>query len=178
MKNIRLLLSVFRSSISLPDGIVLCYRPHPKDGEGNVFSLSTPWGGVGGTSVRSRRGVPHPGQDGGVPWPGCGTPRNGVSSPSRDGVHLPEMGYPLLARDAGYPQSRDEVPPIQGWGAPQDRTADGILDLWWMLCLLHSSRRTFLYYYCVCSPNCIVDFSVPTIMFEPFWLHEFLKFYQ
>ena len=49
------------------------YRPHPKDGEGNVFSLSTPGGGVvrqagGGGSGQSSRGgsvipggVSHPG---------------------------------------------------------------------------------------------------------------------
>ena len=44
-------------------------RPHPKDGEGNVFSLFTPRGGGYPGQVRM-----------GVPWPGWGTP-----SPSRDG---------------------------------------------------------------------------------------------
>ena len=33
------------------------YRPHPKDGEGNVFSLSTLGGGQGGRSGPAGRGV-------------------------------------------------------------------------------------------------------------------------
>ena len=43
----------------------------------------------------------------------------------------------------------DRVPPGQGWGnpplpPPRDRTADGVLDTPWSVCLLRS-RRTFLF---------------------------------
>ena len=109
------------------------YRPHPKDGEGNVFSLFTPRG----------EGVPRITQDG------------GGSTPARLG-----WGYPSLVRMGGYPgQIRMGVPqpgmgypsPIQGWGAPPpsrdgvppwDRTAGVVLDTQQAVCLLRSRRRT------------------------------------
>ena len=72
------------------------YRPHPKDGEGNVFSLFTL--GVSGPT-RTGWGAPKPGQDG-VP-------------PGQD-----RMGYPPSQDRMGYPQART------GWGTPwpgQDR---------------------------------------------------------
>ena len=64
------------------------YSPHPKDREGNIFSLFV---------------SPHRGGGGGLPWPG----QDGVGSPARDGVQLPPihrwgtptcpvMGCPLL----------------------------------------------------------------------------------
>ena len=57
------------------------YRPHPKDGEGNVFSLFTP-GRVPGQVQREGGGVPWPGPDGGgVPQPG---PDRGVPQPDPD----------------------------------------------------------------------------------------------
>ena len=79
--------------------------------EGNVFSLSTPGGG---TSARSRRGVPHPALDGG------GTPAR-----SRKG------GYPIQPWTGGTPaRSRWGYPsqvhmwgtPYQRWGTPQVQT--------------------------------------------------------
>ena len=101
------------------------YRPHPKDGEGNVFSPFTPGGGgvhgqvqTGGALARSRWGVP---------WPGPG------STPARSaqGVPWPGMGYP----------------PVHRWGPPpsRDRTADRVLDMWRVVYLLRSRRRTFLF---------------------------------
>ena len=71
---------------------------HPKDGEGNSFSLfvsSHPGGGGGGgvTPVRSR-------------WD------TSMYSVGRSGWGVPEMGYP---------QARNGVSPCQGWGTPQAR---------------------------------------------------------
>ena len=83
--------------------------------EGNVFSLSTPGGGVpgqvqtggGGTPARSRwRGVPYPALDGGVPQPGPdgGVPLDGVPPPAR-------------SRRGGNPH--------QGWGCPPAKSRLG-----------------------------------------------------
>ena len=78
------------------------YRTHPKEGEGNSFSLFV--------SSHPRGRVP----------------------PARDGVP-PGQGW------KGYPLARDGVPPAR------DRTADGVLDMRWAICLLRSRRRTFLF---------------------------------
>ena len=65
------------------------------------------------------------------------------STPSRNGV-LPQPG-----QDGGYP--RWGIPPPAEMGypptpppPPRDRTADGVLDTPWLVCLLRSRRRTFL----------------------------------
>ena len=96
--------------------------------EGNIFSLSTLWGGGGypisgldGWEVpfpRSRReeGYPIPGPDEGVPpqsRPGTDTP-----CPRLDRV----LGIPPCARRDGVPPIQDRIghpPPIQDWmGSP------------------------------------------------------------
>ena len=83
------------------------YRPHPKDGEGNVFSLSTPGGGYPARSSWGG-GVPcqvQPGgggvtcqvQLGGVPWPGgvpCQVQPGGVPWPRGDTLPGPAGGVP------------------------------------------------------------------------------------
>ena len=94
----------------------------------------------------------------GYPLAGMGYP------PARSGQGV---GYPLTGM--GYPLARSEwggtqggVPPSQarmgvaevrypqkGWGTPLwYRTADGVLDTSWSVCLLHSSRRTVLFEIC------------------------------
>ena len=73
-------------------------HPHPKDGEANVFSLFTPWGGgvpsqvqTEGTPARSRQGYPSQVQLG-VPWSG--------------------MGYPLARSGWGGTPVKDGIPPL------------------------------------------------------------------
>ena len=65
--------------------ILTCYRPRPKNGEGNVFTLSTPGAGGGGGFRSSRRGqgrsVSRPG--GGQVQPAGGGP--GGSGPAGGG---------------------------------------------------------------------------------------------
>ena len=60
-----------------PDKYVNNYRPHPKDREGNVFSLFTTGGGD----------TPVPAGEGGYPpWPGLGlgTTSQGRGTPNQD----------------------------------------------------------------------------------------------
>ena len=100
------------------------YRPHPKDGEGNVFSLSTPLGGgvpishnalqhfpechgaaEGGYPSRSSRGGGYPArssQGGGVPCQGVpwGVPCQGGTLAGG----YPAGGYPARGdTQVGYP---------------------------------------------------------------------------
>ena len=77
------------------------YRPHPKDGEGNVFTLSTPGGGGGvrsswGGSVQPGGGGVSPGGGGQVQVGGGG----GQVQPGGGGQHLaPSCGrYALRSR--------------------------------------------------------------------------------
>ena len=108
------------------------YRPHPKDGEGSVFTgicLSTL-----GAVLKSWLGVPQF-------WP--------------EGVPLSwDWVTPCQVR-MGYPPTRTGVPPAGsgwdipparlGWGTPpQDRTAKRALATRRAVCLLRS-RRTFLF---------------------------------
>ena len=121
------------------------YRPHPKDGEGNVFRLFTPGGyppppsqpGQNRGSLVERWGTPvqgwgtpRSGQDGGYPSPEMGYP------PSKDGVPCSqvgsggylglEMGYPPARSGWGtpWPRSGRGTSPVQGWGTPPSR--DGV----------------------------------------------------
>ena len=122
--------------------------PPASEGWGKVIvsgCLSTPggWGlphlhpiipghvRLGGTLARSGWGIPG--------YPPC-----------------PGMGYPPPGQDRGYPR----VLPILGWDSPSarsgrgwgvpwstlpDRTTEGVLATRWVVCLLCSCRRTFLF---------------------------------
>ena len=82
------------------------YRPHPKDREGNVFSLFTNGGGGGVPQSQDLSLVSGPRSlsDRGYPSPGWGvTPRQGYSCPGT----------------GGSPPARTGVPPWD-WGNPQD----------------------------------------------------------
>ena len=85
------------------------------------------------TDHRSFWGVAQPGQDEG--W---------VLRPSQDGGgRVLQPGQVRTWRIAQPGQ--DGVLPDQGWGTPQDRTPDGVLDTQLAVCLLHSHRRTVLF---------------------------------
>ena len=85
------------------------YRPHPKDGEGTVFT------GVCLSVHRGRVGV-------------------AVSTLARLGWGTPQPG-------------QERVP----WEYPRDRTAERALATQQAVCLLRSSRRTFLFLFIFCS---------------------------
>ena len=90
--------------------ILFNYRPHPKDGESNIFSLFT----LGGYSVPGLGGgVHHQGLDGG------GDPISGLggSTPSRSGW----WGVPHLRSGVGVHQ-----PGLDGWGVPHLRSGVGV----------------------------------------------------
>ena len=96
------------------------YRPYPKNGT-VMFSLFTP----GGALVRSSRwGGGYPGQ----------VQMEGYPSQVRMGEGYPGQGWGTPIQRWGTLLSRGRVP-------PRDRTADGVLDMWWRVCLLHSCRR-------------------------------------
>ena len=102
---------------------------------GNSFSLLIcPHRGGGGTTAWSRGGYPSLVQMGGVPRPG---PHGEWGYPNQV-----QLGVPWLGPAEGGTQYG--VPPSQGWGTHQDRTADRLLDKRWSVCLLCSRRRTFL----------------------------------
>ena len=125
------------------------YRPHPKDGEGNVLTrvcLSVHrWGsGPGGGGVRSScRG------GGQVQLPG------GVRSSCRGGVRSSCGGVRSSCRGGSGPAAGGggqvqllggcQVQPPGGGGVSQDRTTQGVLATWRVVCLLRSRRRTFLF---------------------------------
>ena len=136
--------------------IRLChYRRHPKDGEGNVFSLFTPGGGGG-------RGYPYPimlcnitqnsmGQTPrGVPYLG-GTLPGGTQVwyppwPGQDRGEYPAGGYPAEGcTQVGY--TLQGIPPgqVRTGGYPV-RTTEGVLTTRRAVCLLRSRRRTFLFW--------------------------------
>ena len=89
----------------MPGFFWFCYRPHPKDGEGNIFSLfvicqftpgGTPFSRWGGTLFPGldRGGTPFPGLDGGYPIQLTG------------GYPLPRSGRgatPFLGLEGGFP---------------------------------------------------------------------------
>ena len=92
------------------------YGPHPKDGEGNSFSLfvcphwgGVPWPGSDGRypSQVQMGGIParskwvNPGQGWGTPHPEVGyPPGQGWVPPTRDGISPPPQEY--LIRDGWY----------------------------------------------------------------------------
>ena len=173
---------------------VVYYCPHPKDGEGNSFSLFVSWHPRGegypisipytstGTMSFLGGGVPQwlvlgPFLAGGYPsvwyqFPSQGVPHSWMGYPlARGGIPPPgqvRMGVPPSQGwgnpsqvDRGYlgwgtPPARSGwgvpgmgYPPGQGWSnrpPPQDRTAYGVLNTWWAVCLLHSHKRTFLFH--------------------------------
>ena len=146
---------------STTDGVQNCifklanYRPHPKDGEGNVFSLFTP----GGVPI-SHNALQHfrechgaargrdtlPGPAGGVPCqvqPG-GYPAGGgtlLGVPCQGGTlwGYPGGGYP----GGGYPGRETPQP---GRGGYPVRTTEGVFTTRRAVCLLRSRRRTFLFH--------------------------------
>ena len=123
------------------------YRLHPKDGEGNVFSLSTPRGGypypimlcniTQNAMGQTPRGVPishnalqhYPEFDGadtwGVPCQGGTLLRGGTLPRSYPARGYPAGGYPA----GGYPV----------------RTTEGVFTTRRAVCLLRSRRRIFLF---------------------------------
>ena len=136
------------------------YRPHPKDGEGNVFSLSTP----GGVPI-SHNALQHFPEchgpwgrhwGGTLPGPAGGYPAGGTL-PGGTLVRYPpsqvSMGGTLSGGYwPGYPPSR--VPPIPQQGTPPGqvrtgrypgRTTEGVLNTRRAVCLLRSRRRTLLF---------------------------------
>ena len=132
------------------------YRPHPKDGEGNVFSLSTPGGG--GRVPISHNALQHfpecHGADtrGGVP---CQVQPGGYPA---GGVTLLGGGYPAGGRYLGmvppWPGQEGGTLPggTQVWYPPGQvrmggypvRTTEGVVTTRRAVCLLCSRRRTFL----------------------------------
>ena len=115
--------------------------------EGNVFSLSTPGGGVpssslgqGGTTARSRWGVPQPGPDGGTvgyPLPGMGYPLPGPDRGTQ-GTPPPGMGYPpCQVQTGGYPPGQVQMgvpPPTRDGVPPPVMTTEGVLATWRSVC--------------------------------------------
>ena len=141
------------------------YRPHPKDGEGNVFSLPTMAGGTTVpcsfpvTGLRSFPGsTPVPGSfpgdwsqvlSEGYPSPGRGYPRMGIP-PSQDRTVVPNsqvrMGYPSSQVRMWYPLTRRGYPHARSeWGTPpriEQQSKHLQCDRWYDSC--GSRRRTFL----------------------------------
>ena len=126
-------------------------------GEGNVFSLSTPGGGVPWTGP-DRAGVPQSGQGRGIPQPWGGYPgyhpaRSGWGgvTPAVGGY----LGYPIARSGQGVPQPGGvpRVPPsqVRMGGLPQ--VPGGTLDRSWNGGYpppgheqhMRSRRRTFLF---------------------------------
>ena len=112
----------------LKSTVLYFYRPHPKDGEGTVFSLFVSphlnWGGrvtssqvwIGGVPhPRSRQVVPHPRSRWGVPHPRSGQGGTPLAR-TGDWMWYPPgkdwMGYPPQGPGMGYPPTRT------GWGTP------------------------------------------------------------
>ena len=102
-------------------------------------------GGInhGGTPARGypSQGVSQPGE---VPQPGNPQARSGQGDtparyrpprPGQDGG-VPSQGVPQLGTPGRVPPS--------GVPSPQDKTAHGVLDTPWSVCILRSCRRTFL----------------------------------
>ena len=98
-------------SLNLLLFVLFCYRPHPKDGEGNSFTLLVcPRGGGG---VRSSRGGSGPAAGGGQVQPG-----EGFRSSCRGGqVQLPEGGGSCPAA-GGVRSSRGVRSSCQGGSGP------------------------------------------------------------
>ena len=104
------------------------YCRHPKDGEGNVFSLSTTGGGGGGLGTASRShnistdpmsflgGTPswsHNSSTGPMSFPG-GVPQWLVPGPFMEGTPVPSGGYPCQVRMGYPPASTGVTPPLLG----------------------------------------------------------------
>ena len=136
------------------------YLSHPKDGEGNVLTCicvsvhreDLPWPmGVptlaDGGGYLTWMGIPTL-EGGYLPQPGGTYPGYGV--PTLDRRYLPQLGGTHL----------DGVPPGQDWMGepptledrmgitppPPGRDSRGVLDTQWAVCLLHSHKRTSLFY--------------------------------
>ena len=97
------------------------YRPHPKDGEGNVFTLSTPAGGGGGSGQSADGGGGGVGQ---------------VSQPTGGGV----SGQSADRGGGGGCQ----VQLARGGVRSSWQGGSASCALWRTVCLLRSCRRTFL----------------------------------
>ena len=105
------------------------YRPYPKYGEGNIFSLFVrPHLGCTPSPSHNTSTVP-------MFFPG-GTPVTGQDRWDRYPGQV-QMGYP----GQGWSPSQS------GMGTPRDRIADGVLDMWRAVCLFRSRRRTSCFFY-------------------------------
>ena len=115
------------------------YRPHPKDGEGNVFSLSTLGGGGSGQSpargIRVQRGGSGQSPGGG----GQVSPAGGGVSPAGGGSVQPAGG-------------------VSQWGGSASCA------LLRAVCLLRSRRRTFLFSFSFTWISACVERSCPIEM--------------
>ena len=129
-----------------------CYRPHPKDGEGNVFSLSTPRGEyphpimrcniIQNAMEQTPSGGTLPGPGGGVTQPGgWGYPAGGTLPMGYPAQGVPCWGYPAR----GVPSQGIACPGGTLPGGYPVRTTEGVLTTRRAVCLLRSRRRTFLF---------------------------------
>ena len=114
-----------RASRNTRDHFLSFYRPHPKDGEGNVFSLSTPGGG--GVSGHSPAG-------------GGGQVRLQPGGGGGSG-HSPARGGQVRVQPGGGQSSRGG-----GGGQSSQQGGSASCALLRAVCLLRSRRRTFLFY--------------------------------
>ena len=145
------------------------YRPHPKDGEGNVFTLSTLGGGGQVSPARGWAGGEGSGQSS---QGGSGQSSWGGVSPARGGVRSVQPGGGQSSQWGGSGQSSrggGSVQPVGGirslqpgaggsghssWGGVSPAGGGGEVSQWgegsascallWAVCLLRSRRRTFL----------------------------------
>ena len=109
------------------------YRPHPKEGEGFVFTGVCPHLGVLSPRFFPRSLVPGPVQ--------------GYPSPGRVRGGHPIMGYPQPGQDGVTPrQVKMRYPqPVQGGVPPtRDRTAERALAMRREVCLMRSLSYSFL----------------------------------
>ena len=138
------------------------YRPHPKDGEGNVFSLSTLWGGGSGQSPAGG-GVRSESSRGGVRsvQPGGGQvraqPGGGVrSEPSRGGGQVsPAGGGVRSVQPGGGVRSAGGVSilrPIAG-GMPLAFTQEDFLVFYFFILNNYNFYACMFAMMLVCLPN-------------------------
>ena len=115
-----------------------------RSGQGTQSGEGVPQPGQdGGTQPGQERGVPKPGQLGGILATDEVTAIQGWSTPPSIDRVPPVLGWGTLSID-GVPPCPGWGTPLQRWGTPWDRTADGVLDTRRAVCLLRSRRRTVL----------------------------------
>ena len=132
------------------------YRPHPKDGEGNVFTLSTPGGGGGsGQSVDRGGGQVQPGRE--------------VRVKGQSGGGSGQRSIQLGGSKVNPAGEGGQVKGQSSWGGGQVQPGGGQVQLAGgggsascallpAVCLLRSRRRTFL--------SCLFSLSVIAFVFS------------